>query len=261
MSDQDTADRGKRERSPSFPFISLRRAIDRAQAMFAAHRKSSARPMVVGETWGFSPSSSGLVQTVAAMKAYGLIEDIGRGEDRRIQISELALRIMNDERAGAREAAIKEAATKPKIILEYLNAWGSERPGDGHCISELTLDRGFNPEAAKAFLRIYDENISFAALTERDKIPDVSGEDIMENSAEPVHTPSRAVANHMARFEPHERAQPKLMAAPTATLPLPEGMATLTLPVGLSERSVKSLRAWVDVIIDLATVVPDPNDP
>lgn len=254
MSDQDAMDRGKKERSPSFPFIPLRKAIERAQAMQAAHRKNPARPAVVGETWGYSPSSSGLVQTAAALKAYGLLEDVGRGGDRRIQLSDLALRILNDEREGARASAIKEAAMRPKIIGEYLETWGLERPSDSHCVSELTLDRGFTPDAAKAFLRIFDDNISFAGMSEPDKKMDISREDKMEARPEPGGASIR-VPSHGRREQEHA-GRVSSLEVPAATLPLPEGMVTLTLPVGLSERSVKSLKAWIDVIVDLATVHP-----
>jgi hypothetical protein len=170
MSDSDNSDRTRKERSPSFPFIPLRRALERAQSMAAAHRKNPTRAGVVGETWGYSPSSSGLTQTIAALKAYGLLDDVGKGEDRRVQLSELAMRIMNDARPGARDAAVRDAALRPKLLAEYAETWLPDRPSDAHCISELTLDRGFTAEAAKSFLRTFDDNVSFAGLTKSDKM-------------------------------------------------------------------------------------------
>ncbi|WP_156330422.1 hypothetical protein [Bosea vaviloviae] len=169
MTDHDNLDRARKERSPSFPFIPLKKALDRAQVMAGAHRRSPARASVVGETWGYSPSSSGLTQTIAALKAYGLLDDVSKGEDRRLQLSELAFRIMNDARPGAREAAIRDAALRPKLLGEYAQTWLPDRPSDAHCISELTLDRGFTTEAAKSFLRTFDDNASFAGLTNGDK--------------------------------------------------------------------------------------------
>lgn len=82
--EQAVAEKGRKERSPSFPFISLKRAVERVQEMAEAHKRSPARLAVVGETWGYGPKSSGLLQTVAALKAFGLIEDMGGGADRRI---------------------------------------------------------------------------------------------------------------------------------------------------------------------------------
>ena len=43
MTENATDDRMRKERSPSFPFIQLEKAINRAQAMFVAHRKNQTR--------------------------------------------------------------------------------------------------------------------------------------------------------------------------------------------------------------------------
>jgi len=161
-----TAPKPKHERSPSFPFISLKKAIERADALHATHKREAARLVTVAPTWGFGTKSSGLLQTVAALKQFGLVEDLGSGEDRKIQISDLARRILSDSRPGAREKAIKEAAGLPKVIAEYLPKWVPDRPSDAHCISELHLDRGFTPESARTFLKIFDETVAYAGLAE-----------------------------------------------------------------------------------------------
>jgi hypothetical protein len=264
MTEIEADEKSKKDRSPSFPFIPLRKAVERARTMLTAHRKNPTRPGTLGETWGYSSASSGLIQTIAALKAYGLIDDIGRGEDRRVQLSDLAARIINDARPGARETAITEAAVNPKILAEYWNIWHLERPSDSHCISELTLDRGFTPEAAKLFLRIYDDNISYASLNISDKISDVSEGEQME--VENDRRSTSAVARRPMAFAGGEEAGVRLSnsearsaapAIPAATLPLPEGLVTLTIPSSLSERSVKALKAWIEVIVGLATEPPN----
>jgi hypothetical protein len=254
-----TTDRIKKERSPSFPFISLAKAIDRAQQMLASHRRSPARPAVVGDTWGYSQSSSGFIQTIAALKAYGLLEDIGRGEDRRIQLSDLALRILGDARPGARENAIREAAVTPKLMKEFIGIWLPEKPNDAHRISDLTLDHGFTPDAAKTFLRIFDENVAFANLNGGDKTPDILQEADLEPT--PEQNPRPPIPVRSTSVAAIERTSPTVRGTPTATLPLPEGLVSLAIPTELSERSVKLLRAWVDVMIDVAKRDVEPSQP
>lgn len=164
--------RAKKERSPSFPFISLPRALDRAQAFFDAHRKEPTRISAVASTWNYSQSSSGLQQTVAALKQFGLLDEL-RGEgERRIQISDLARTILTDQRPGARERGIDEAALRPRLLEEYAKKWVPERPSDGHCLSELELDKGFNAPAAKLFLKVFDETVAYAGIGEGDKTAD-----------------------------------------------------------------------------------------
>lgn len=160
----------KKERSPSFPFISLSKAVERLRALYSNHKLQPARVISVATSWGYAVKSSGLLQTVAALKQYGLVEDAGSGEERKIQISDLGRRILQDERPGAREAALKEAAKKPRLIGEYLSQWVPDRPSDSHCISELQLDRGFTDVAAKLFLHVFDETVSYAKLAESDSM-------------------------------------------------------------------------------------------
>ena len=166
--------RAKKERSPSFPFISLPKAIDRSRAFFDAHRREPTRLGVLAETWSYSPASSGLQQTVAALKQFGLLDEIKSPDDRKVQITELARRILSDQRPGAKEQGIAEAAVRPRLIGEYLTKWLPFRPNDTHCISDLEFDRGFNQAAAKQFLKVFDETVAFAGL--RDSDSDVDAE-------------------------------------------------------------------------------------
>lgn len=126
-------------------------------------KREAARIPAVGATWGYGPKSSGLQQTIGALKQYGLVEDSGSGDDRKIQITDLARKILADQRPGAREQALREAALRPRLFQEY-SRWFDDRPSDDHCISELTFDRGFNDDAARTFLRSFDDTVAFAGL-------------------------------------------------------------------------------------------------
>src|SRR3954451_2391259 len=88
MEQQDQVTR-KKERSPAFPFIPLRRAVERAQSLYENHRREPARLAAVAPSWGYSPKSSGLLQTVAALKQFNLVEDMGSGDDRKIVLTKL----------------------------------------------------------------------------------------------------------------------------------------------------------------------------
>jgi hypothetical protein len=163
----------------------------RAETLYEAHRREPTRLSALAETWGYSPASSGLQQTVAALKQYGLLEEIRVGEDRKVQISDLARRILSDLRPGAREQALKEAGARPKLIAEYLPKWLPVRPSDAHCISELHFDRGFNQTAAKLFLKVFDETVSFADLRNSDK----------ENEDEPAPADLQSEAEEVGSFK------------------------------------------------------------
>lgn len=193
MAEQDNH-KPKRDRSPAFPFIALRRAVERAQSLYENHRREPARLAAVAPSWGYSPKSSGLLQTVAALKQYNLIEDMGSGDDRKIVLTKLGQTIVADQRPGARENALKEAAQSAAIIAEYLPKWLPDRPSDAHCISELHLDRGFTEDAAKAFLRVFDETVSYANLEQEaanspEAISETLGGEDGDDDMPPSHIP------------------------------------------------------------------------
>lgn len=238
---------GKKERSPSFPFISLKKAIDRAEAFANSHGKAAARLVAVGPTWGYAEKSSGLLQTVAALKQYGLIEDFGSGAERKVQLTELAWRILKDMRPGAREQAIGEAVLKPRLMQEYIAHWIPDRPSDAHCISELTLDRGFTEASAKAFLKVFDENASFANLKNSDSLsPSLENEETI-----PAFHKQDTGKDMQQRYAPQSISP--VVGPNRAIFPLAEGTAILELPIGLSQESKEDLEAWFDLMLKRAS--------
>src|SRR5260370_1104396 len=89
MSDAQTPPpKSKRDRSPSFPFISLKTAIDRLEAFdkhFGRHPTPADR---TGAAWGMKEQSSQGDQTLAALRSYGLVLYDGTGPKRLVSISE-----------------------------------------------------------------------------------------------------------------------------------------------------------------------------
>lgn len=171
MSDSSAPiDRLKKDRSPSFPFISLRRAVERAEQFALAHKRDAARLATVAPTWGYGLKSSGLLQTVAALKQFGLVEDVGSGEERKVRLTDLARSIISDTRPGIRQMSLQVAARNPKLFSEYIERWVPDSPADNHCISELEHDRGFTPDAAKAFLKAFKLTVSYAGLMANDRL-------------------------------------------------------------------------------------------
>lgn len=201
MAEDDQQAKQKKERSPSFPFIALRKAVERAQTLYDKHRREPARLSAVAGSWGYSPKSSGMLQTVAALKQFGLIDDLGSGEDRKVVLTKLGHTIIADARPGVREQSLKDAALFSAIISEYVPRWVPTRPSDAHCISELHLDRGFTEEAARIFLRVFDETVSFAGLAEQDfQLAENLEQPIVEDKFDKRSSASGSIVNLAAQL-------------------------------------------------------------
>src|SRR5688572_24804114 len=104
--------REKKHRSPAYPFISLQKAVERAQTFYQIERRHAAPMGAAAKAWGYGEKSSGGLQTVSALKQYGLMLDEGEGDQRKVRLTDRAFRILLDEvkDSPARAAALRAAA-------------------------------------------------------------------------------------------------------------------------------------------------------
>lgn len=155
----------KRDRSPNYPFISLPSAMGRAQAFYDEEKRGWAAIPVAAQHWNYSPKSSGLIQTIAALKAYGLMEDDGRGDARKVRLTELALRILLDNRPDSpdRGQYLHQASNSPPLAQALAERFNGAMPSEANLEHFLIFDMHFSPEAAKAAKSIVLENSEFTA--------------------------------------------------------------------------------------------------
>lgn len=166
-------------RSPSFPFISLPEAVHRARELYAAERRNLVHPDVAVACWGYSPRSSGGKQTIAALRAYGLLEE-ARGE---LRLTDRAQHILVREPGTAgRSDLLRQAALSPPVFAKLWERYGADLPSDKSLKSYLVLELKFNENAVADLLRSYRETLLFAEL--------LSGGD---RESPPPSEPSRTV--------------------------------------------------------------------
>lgn len=173
MTDTPSTAKAPKDRSPSFPFITLQSAIDRLQALDATFGRHPAPAAKVGMAWNMKPASSQAQQTLAALKSFGLVEYQGISADRVAAISERGRKYLRAQQDSVKREVLKEAALHPKVIEKYWNKWADDRPPDAVCLDELVLKDGFTQSAADTFLRVYDGTIAYAGLSNSDKSGDL----------------------------------------------------------------------------------------
>ncbi len=174
-------------RGPAYPFVNLERAVEKA-AIIA--EKGAARQKMPPETfyklWGMGAKSSSSRQTMAALNYYDLVEYVGRGTDRKVQLTELALRIVLDKQpnSAARAEAVKKAALEPPIFRELHERYAPFLPDDVVIETFLKLERSFNDEAAQATIRHFRDTMAFAGLDKPTDEPDFCGSTPADNAVE-----------------------------------------------------------------------------
>ena len=151
----------KKVRSPSFPFVGLREALDRARAFYEAEQRNSARIETAASHWGYSPKSSGGKQTIAALRSFGLLDG-----DSLVKLSGRALRMLLDERGDSEERRrlVQQAALLPPIHARLWECYGAELPSPQTLKLSLILDEGFNESSVDHFLTEYRETLEYARL-------------------------------------------------------------------------------------------------
>lgn len=166
--------RKTKERSPTFPFISLESAIKRAQQFYTNEKRGSAPFVAAARHWGYSPNSSGAAQTVSALKNYGLLSEEGSGQGRRFKLTDLALRILLDTRPDNTERLMymRQAALTPSIASEVNEKWGSELPSDATLNHYLVLELGFSIQTAQKAIDIIKHNHDVISSSECNTLSD-----------------------------------------------------------------------------------------
>jgi hypothetical protein len=224
----------QRDRSPAFPSIPLEAALKRLAEFEAHFKRSAARPQSMGDAWGIKAAAYAS-RVAAALRYFGLLDYQGVGKDRRVVVSEEGRKYLRAQQEETRREVIKGAALRPKQIAEFWAEWGADRPADAACLDELTLKKGFSDAGAREFLKVYDETISFAGLSDSDKISQIG---------EPAEDKEMEV-----RPEPTRKPIPPRPDTERAEFPLPEGVVRLEFPASLSTASYEDFEAWMELVL------------
>ena len=153
-----------KDRSPNFPFISLEMALNRARQFYAKEKRGAAPFKAVAEHWSYSPASSGALQTVGALISYGLMTDEGGArENRSLRLTDLALRIILDQRpdSSERDEYLRQAALNPPVAADIHEKWPENLPSPATLHHYLVLDRGFGDQKAHSVIKILISNQEF----------------------------------------------------------------------------------------------------
>jgi hypothetical protein len=208
MADQAPNARPK-HRSPSYPAIDLATALARTTELWD-HAQRHFVPMTSATgVWGYKPKSSGGLQTVAAMKSFGLLDDEGSGERRQVRVSDLGRLIVTDEPgSAARQERIQHAALMPKIHRELWEEHDGSLPPDSRLRFDLVNNRAFGESAARDLIDEFRKTLAFAGLTAE------------SDTVSPTYQDEK------------ETPTPRLTNAPPLNPGLPAALSGYQLPVG-----------------------------
>jgi hypothetical protein len=159
-------DKKTRVRSPNYPFLTLEKGIEFVKGIYEHHNRYSVATEVAAKDMGVSPKGSYLAQHLAALSQYGLIDLEGETGSRKIKISDLAFKIMVDQRPDSeeRDGLIKEAALKPTTFRKIFDAYPSGLPADSAIEYKLKAELAFNPKSVGDFISNFKSTMDYAKV-------------------------------------------------------------------------------------------------
>jgi hypothetical protein len=163
-------------RSPSFPFVDLKKALERADTFRQVEGKHLVPVASAKKAWNLGDETAAGRRTVAALTQFGLFHDEGFGEARKVKLSEMALNILLDKQpqSAERDELIRRAALTPPIHKELWGKWQNELPSDATIETYLVRDRGFSSNGALDVIAEYKNTLAFAKLSQSDNMSAVN---------------------------------------------------------------------------------------
>jgi hypothetical protein len=249
--DADAA--GPRDRSPGYPIVSLEMALQRLAEFEAHFKRSGARAEKVGDAWGITAKPyAGRI--VAALRYYGLLDYQGSGTDRQVIVSDEGRKYLRAQQEDTKREVIREAALRPKAIAKFWSKWGVDHPADAARLDELVINNGFSEAGARQFLKVYDATISYAKLSDSDKIisqePSEAAMAPVEHATVGPNANPSSIARQLLDESPTSVQYPKAKSPMLQEIfNLDEGPVTLSFPSELSGESYEDLKDQLELFL------------
>lgn len=154
----------RKQRSPAHPSVALEEAIQRARELYEAEGTVQVPVKVAIQDWGYSPKSSTGIRLIAALRHYGLLDEEGSGDNRKVALSDLATKILRSPDESERKQAKRMAALNPNVFWKLYEENDGELPSRENLEYMLEFELGFNPKKLTDVVDDYIDTIKFADL-------------------------------------------------------------------------------------------------
>ncbi len=155
-----------KNRSPNYPYLSLPDAINKTCVLLEKDKLNPTSPEVIVGHLGYANLNGTSRRVLAAMKDYGLIEDVG---NRRFKVSNLGYRLCkNNGSPEEMNNLLKEAARKPYFFNFLIDEYKGDLPSPETLEDYLVLHKDFSPDGARTLQKVLRETVEFANINGAD---------------------------------------------------------------------------------------------
>ncbi len=163
-----------RQRSPNYPAISLREAVERVAKLYKEDGKAGSPLDVAVQRVGYSSAHGQAMTVISALRKFRLIDL----SNKRVQPTQIAIDIIQFPDGHPRKVlALREAALGPAIYSELLKHFlpHGNLPADDALRPELIADWDFAPKAVGGFIKDFRDSMIFAGLMDESGILSAEG--------------------------------------------------------------------------------------
>ncbi|MGA2149453.1 MAG: hypothetical protein ABSH49_31340 [Bryobacteraceae bacterium] len=256
--DPQPLDKKPRHRSPNYPALGLRAAVDKINAVYAQDGLATSLKIAALKHMGYEKAHGEAARTLSALKSFGLIEEIGD----RIKLTQRGIDIVaREEGDSQRSTALWTAAISPDIYQDLLKQYReSGLPSDIALKSELIAVKRFNPNAVQEFIRDFRDTLEFAGISDVRVIDwNLENEEMTpeaENKLQKAPSPTApAPPRQSTPLQPSvatlaKKAADQILHSRSYqdVFSLTEGPVTIQWPATLSAESFEDLRDWLDIV-------------
>jgi hypothetical protein len=166
-------------RSPNYPALSLPIALEAADKLWKAEKRTSVSNEAAALALGFKSLSGPARVAIATMRQYGLIDKAEKGH---LQLSDLAMSALHGD-ANQKGHALAEAAVNPSLFGELAKT--HLEASENAIRSHLLTKKGFAEDGARKAAKAFRETITsartsdsgYTSTREQEKPQDMNGSD------------------------------------------------------------------------------------
>jgi len=163
---EDKSETTALRRSPNYPYYNLQTAVQKIRTLYKEIGRHPVGIDVLVSRLGHTAKSSSGKKSLAALRAFGFIDDTKVGRDQLVKLSGRALDIAADYKEGESEwvQAVRAAARSPKIHGVVLDRYKGALPPDDELRRYLVrvYDPPFTDAGANDFIAELRSTLEFA---------------------------------------------------------------------------------------------------
>jgi len=226
----------EKKRSPNYPSLTLREALDRGRKIYDSEHMHPAAKEVMLKDMGFAGANGASLTVFGALRAYGIVQQHGND----FRISSHALTVFEKPDGDPMKTnALRAMAFEPKVFGELRGEFGETMPSE-HNLRFGLMQKGFISKAADEVIRVYRENLALVSGLD-------TGYDENQEEGDTV--------NQMELQHGKGETAPKLPIASilkpgmrTDVFSLQEGDINIQWPASISAESYQDIEDWLEIL-------------